>query len=396
MRDRQAATHRAKNNMQINASSITLLVITIVVLSFIFLGILRLVISKHAQQLSAITMRTSSQLDALEADLDGLLQALNQEFASQIGSTQNELTQLKALLGDATLKLVQSFSGMDGAVKRQRELASQLTNDLRGEMGEHSSASEENITFKTFLAETENTLNQFGESMMENARLGMILVEKMDDIGTQMSRIQQILVEVEGIAEQTNLLALNAAIEAARAGDYGRGFAVVADEVRKLSVRSGEFSSQIRTHMYDVTQSVQKAEVVISEISSKDTSFVLNARHNMSAAMEKIDAINTSMGNIAEELANISKQVEGDVRTTVTSLQFQDMASQLIEHSSGRQTAMQGILSGIVALDQRQAGQDDRVERLHQRLSEAKALIERTRHNPVKQASIDVGSMELF
>lgn len=377
-------------------TSIALFVTIIVVLGFAFASILKLVLSRHAKELKAITERTSSQLDALEADLDGLLQALDQEFASQIGSTQSELTQLKALLGDATLKLVQSFSGMEGAVKRQRELASQLTSDLRGEIGEESRIGEESITFKVFLTETETTLNQFGESMMENAKLGMILVEKMDDISTQMARIQQILVEVEGIAEQTNLLALNAAIEAARAGDFGRGFAVVADEVRKLSVRSGEFSSQIRTHMHDVTQSVQKAEVVISEISSKDTSFVLTARHNMGAAMEKIDAINTSMGDIAEELANISKRVENDVRTTVTSLQFQDMATQLIEHSSGRQTAMQGILSGIVAMDQRMAGQDDRVERLHQRLSEAKALIERTRHNPVKQASIDVGSMELF
>ena len=352
--------------------------------------------ARHAAQLAALSTHTSAQLDALEADLNGLINALNQEFTLQIGGTQSELEQLKSLVGDATTKLVQGFSGMEAAVTQQRDLTLQLTCDLTGVCSSSQSTDDDKDrdTIKTFLVDTEHTLNLFGDSMLENARLGMILVEKMDDIASQMASIQKILSEVEEIAEQTNLLALNAAIEAARAGEYGRGFAVVADEVRRLSVRSNEFSSQIRLHMQDVTHSVQNAEVIINEISSKDTSFVMSAKFRMNTALETINKINSNMESVVKDLSVITQQVEGDIRTTVTSLQFQDLATQLIEHSTRRQSAMQGILSGIAMLDQQQ--QDDRVERLHQRLSEARALIERTKHNPVKQASIDVGSMELF
>lgn len=369
-----------------------LLAILLASASVIWFWLLRSAQVKHAALLAEVSHHNDKQLDALEADLDALLDALNQEFATQIGSTQAEIGQLKSLLQDATIKLVQGFSGMEAAVRRQRDLAGQVTSDLSADAvhGEEGT-----LTMGTFMSETESTLNMFVQNMMENAKMGMMLVEKMEDISSKMSQIQGVLNEVEGIAEQTNLLALNAAIEAARAGDFGRGFAVVADEVRKLSLRSGEFSSQIRSHMNDVILSVRKAEVVISDVSSKDTSFFLESRQNVSDMSGKINGLHAVMAGVAGELSQITHQVEGDIRTTATSLQFQDMAGQLLDHASKRQDAMQGILAGIVALD-RHANSDDRVQHLHQRLAEARTLIERTRHNPVKQASIEVGSMELF
>lgn len=342
----------------------------------------------HADAIANI----NASIGGLEADFDTLLDALEQEFASQIGSTQSELGQLKSLLGDATQKLVQGFSGMENTLRHQRDLAIQLTSGLEDETFHDTSS--ESLTIRALLIETENTLDMFVESMLENAKLGMVLVEKMDGISIEISHIQGILNEVEGIAQQTNLLSLNASIEAARAGEFGRGFAVVADEVRKLSQRSGEFSTQIRSHVHDVSLSVQNAEVVISQVASRDTSFALSSREKVSEMHTKINSINSAMGAAAGELAHIAGQVEGDVRTTVTSLQFQDMATQLIEHSTSRQAAMQGILSSIAALDRKPQG--ERIEHLHHRLSEARALIERTHHNPVKQANIEVGSMELF
>lgn len=339
--------------------------------------------------------QSNKQFESLEAEFNGLIDAMNTEFASQINSTTTELNQLKSLLSDATQTLVTSFRGIESITRHQNQLALQLTSDL-GHTGTIGESHEEHITIKTFLHETENTLNLFVDSIIENSKLGMMLVEKMDDIHHEMSHIQQILNEVEGIASQTNLLALNAAIEAARAGEFGRGFAVVADEVRKLSLRSSEFSSQIRTRMGDVTRSVEKAEEVINRVSSSDMSFALSSRQNVSNMLTKINEINTTMEDVVQQLQSAAQQVANDVRTTVTSLQFQDMATQLIEHAGKRQDAMQEILSGIATLDQHLPNQGDRIQRLHDKLNEARALIERTRHNPVKQASIEVGSMELF
>ena len=58
-------------------------------------------------------------------------------------------------------------------------------------------------------------------TIVNNSKVGLELVEKMDVVSAKVSEILDVLVDIDGIAKQTNLLALNAAIEAARAGEYG-------------------------------------------------------------------------------------------------------------------------------------------------------------------------------
>jgi methyl-accepting chemotaxis protein len=123
----------------------------------------------------------------------------------------------QVIFSEAIGKLVSSFQDMNVQIHRQQQLGMQVV--AGGTEG--GSVSE----FQNFAHKTSETLRQFVDSVVENSRLAMSLVEMTDRIISQMSEVRGMLGEIEGISKQTNLLALNAAIEAARAGEAGRGFA---------------------------------------------------------------------------------------------------------------------------------------------------------------------------
>jgi methyl-accepting chemotaxis protein len=83
--------------------------------------------------------------------------------------------------------------------------------------------------------------------------------QKINDLGVNISKINEITNVINSIADQTNLLALNAAIEAARAGESGRGFAVVADEIRKLAEQSKVSSESINSMVAEIAVEAEGA-----------------------------------------------------------------------------------------------------------------------------------------
>ena len=318
---------------------------------------------------------------------------LGNEISNQLASAHTELGNTQAILGDAIAKLIDNFTAMAEEVRAQQALTLFITEGGTG--NEDQNAKQK---FEHFVQSTSDAMNEFVDSTVQNSKHAMELVEKMDAINAQVSGILGILSEVESIAKQTNLLALNAAIEAARAGEAGRGFAVVADEVRNLSENTNKFSKQIRALVGNVSDSLISAEQSINKLAATDMTFVMDSKQRVQIMMTDLTALNETIAGNAVELNLINAKVEQNVAVAVSTLQFQDMSSQLLAHAQMRLTALQEVANEM----RKGTDRPDRGEYLEQiasynrSLHEHVVLLDEKKSNPVAQDNFATGDIELF
>ena len=300
------------------------------------------------------------------------------EFRSQITIARTELQRLNVIIAGAIEKLVPDFKTVNALVDRQKELALAIAK------GASSDTAPEGVSIKKFVQDTNQMLQSFLDTAEASSKLANHLVTQMGAVKKEVGNAVGGVTEIDGISRQTNLLALNAAIEAARAGEAGRGFAVVADEVRTLSDRTGHFSGAIRSDMESISHSVHDAEKVIMKIASQDMLGALEGKQQAEAAMQHIGRVNDEIAVSAAAINKISSDMEVTVNDAVTALQFQDMSSQLIAHTSLRLAEAEKLLDCLLSGDPEQI----RITLANMRHA--------THHNPVQQKAIVNGDVELF
>ena len=267
----------------------------------------------------------------------GVLEMAN-AYSTQIVAMRDEVGRAQTLFSEAIGGLIGSFQRINDLVHRQQQLGMELASGDANESGSGAVSH-----FEQFAANTSETLRKFVDSVVENSRLAMTLVEMTDQITGQMREVRGMLGEIEGISKQTNLLALNAAIEAARAGEAGRGFAVVADEVRDLSGRTAHFSQQIRDSLTNMQGSMAATENAINQMAAQDMTFALTSKDEVESAMVGIEDMNRRTGQTVTELRDIADQVQTGVNQLVVSLQFQDVVTQLLDQVNRRLAVMQEV-----------------------------------------------------
>jgi methyl-accepting chemotaxis protein len=346
------------------------------------------IVFASANKKSAVQVQQEQQH---QSAVESVLMQTHTQFATHFAGASGDLDQVQALLADAIEKLLGSFNGMHALIQSQQNAAGLVVNhkNLNGaEVG-------------NFLVEITATFQSLIVTIVNNSKVGLELIEKMDVVSDKVSEILSVLVDIDGIAKQTNLLALNAAIEAARAGESGRGFAVVADEVRKLSSRSEQFSQQIRTTVSGVKEAISTAESSISQMSSLDMGFAVESKKKVGEALERAQGINEHMKVVIEQQAKISREVEEVVGRAVSSLQFQDMVGQLLQHSNTRINSMQSAWNRMgdwsKEASQGRAASLDRIDKMRTEISDIFATADAMgKRNPVRQEKMETGGIDLF
>lgn len=303
-------------------------------------------------------LQSSSQSRLLNTTQKILRKLSKGDLSSRMALTNNpkdEFNQLASSINESCenlgslVKAVQSnsdaLSGNAAELNQGLDLLAHHQSEVLGQTQLLASATEE-VSVTThevsnsleFVSDLSRQSNQAAEEGAQVIRAAIGSLEEVGGILTSAashikqleeasSKVDSVMVIINGIAEQTNLLALNAAIEAARAGEQGRGFAVVADEVRSLAVRTvdavGEISETIDTmkkESAEVIQYIGKSEVTMQSGQQRGheamtalrtiTEKADEASHQTEVIFSSIKELATTSQSMADSMTQISSAMK--------------------------------------------------------------------------------------
>lgn len=339
-------------------------------------------------------LEEEAELAAPEEDFSDVVHRMHDEahmhLKEQLLLIDTESQQVNDLVQNAILQLTDSFQGLNTQTDQQTI----LLNDLLHQNDDGH--------MNKFVSETEKLLTYFVDQVLNTSKDSMYLMHRLDDMTEKVNSIFALLDDVKDIASQTNLLALNAAIEAARAGEAGRGFAVVADEVRKLSKKSDDFSDEISQLTTAVKVTLADASEVVNKVVSADMNVALSGKQQVADMSDSMAKLDQHTSHVLEQTQQASQQINVMVNQAVTSLQFEDMCTQLVAHITrriGAVSELSGLVESLHVARMNPLLLEDYREtltRLEESLISLQPKIASVQHQAVSQQDLDEGDIELF
>jgi len=126
--------------------------------------------------------------------------------------------------------------------------------------------------------------------------------------------------------------------------------------------------------------------------------FVMESKRQVQAMMADLSSLNETIASNAIELNQINARVEQNVAVAVSTLQFQDMSSQLIGHAQLRLSALQEVANEM-ANGTDKPNRDEYMEQIsvyNSSLHQHVVSLDEKKTNPVAQDNFDTGDIELF
>jgi methyl-accepting chemotaxis protein len=334
----------------------------------------------------------ASSVASDQASVREAMEDVRSAIVDELGHASRELHQALDLLRDAVAELGGGFDGLSRKTGMQQALLRQIIES--GGKG---------ISVQDFTARTADLLEHFVGLIVQLSRESLRIVYRIDGMSKEMDAVFALLKNVNTIAEETNLLALNAAIEAARAGESGRGFAVVAGEIRNLAQHSNQFNEKIGTHVERSRKAMEQLRELVGAMASQDMNVALAAKGGIDGMMANITEGDARASAAADEAATINRGLGADVSTTIRSLQFEDILSQLLHQTRSRLVELQEVTADCtrdieeLACAPAIAGElGMRAQRVRSRLADQREKARLRSRGPALQTSMTAGEIDLF
>ncbi len=295
---------------------------------------------KNSPSLPVETLMDTTSIQAARITAGTRLQ---ENMQQHLQPATTSLEQVTGIISDGTHLLQESFTGLVTKSDQQLEQLNTMLAQLKG-----GDIDNNNLTMENFAREIDSTLSSFVELMVKISVKNVAAADKVQDMVHEMDSVFELLSQVHKLADQTNLLALNAAIEAARAGDAGRGFAVVADEVRNLSISSQKLNDCIREQTAGTKTLLIDISKIVEEMASLDMNNALATKDNMDNMLKELVEANQCISDTIDSTSQTAKEIQNDVSSAVTAMQFEDSARQIVQYVQEQLQAMDTTTS-IVA-----------------------------------------------
>ncbi|MDF1719893.1 MAG: methyl-accepting chemotaxis protein [Minwuia sp.] len=237
-----------------------------------------------------------------------------------------EIDIVDGLVEESTSSIVSDFQGLAGnAVTQSRQIDELLQAKRDVLMGT------ERISLEEATDKVDQYLANLVRRTVDAATQSVSMVYSLGDVMKDVGNVEKLIEDVEKLNSKTNVLAMNAMIEAARAGDAGRSFAVVAREVRALSESVKHLSVKMHQEIDAVAIGIRNGHVQLKAVAKIDMSENLEMKDQLSTMMQDLIAQNGNLVDALGQTGALTKDISGDVSRLVSSIQFQDRASQRLQ-----------------------------------------------------------------